>query len=285
MKTLILYVFHQDCANLDTFIKRGLIDSEDITFIFICNNLNPDLVKWNFINKYRNVHLFIRPNVGHDFQGWNEALFLPLSSLENKIIKSKKTESKGEIQEQRIHTVFDRFICINSTAVGPYLPSYVDRNWVECFSSKLSQEVKMVGISVNFLWGQYNQYMSDIIKINYGFDCREYAHVQSMAYALDREGMDILLRYGLFKEGKEFPKNKWELICSSEIGMSAILRHERKSIYAYFMHQGLIKYNEVANSGDLWDAPGLYPVCETIFSKTNYLHSPKEQSRYDNIIS
>ena len=92
MKTLILYVFHQDCENLDVFIKRGLIESQNLKFIFICNNLTPNLDTWKFIDNYRNVNLFIRPNIGHDFQGWNEALFLPLSSFKNKIIYSDSIE-------------------------------------------------------------------------------------------------------------------------------------------------------------------------------------------------
>lgn len=285
MKTLILYVFHEDCNNLDIFIKRGLINSPDKRFIFICNNIAPDLKKWDFLHNHTNVHLFIRHNIGHDFQGWNEALFLPISSLERKIIHSESQSTFLSECEPRVHTNFDRFIFINSTVTGPYLPTYVESNWVDCFASKLSDEVKMVGISVNFLLGQYNQYISDIIKINYGFDSHNHAHIQSMIYGLDREGIDILLRYGLFKEGKVFPENKWDLICSSEIGMSSILRHEKKSLYSYLMEQGLIKYNEVTDADNVWCTPGVYPVCETIFSKTNCMHTHGEEARYNSPIS
>jgi len=290
MKTLVLYVFHQDCPNLDTFIARGLIDSPNKQFIFICNNTSPELSKWSFLHNYSNVNLYIRPNIGHDFQGWNNALFLPISSLTRKIIWAPECNNTSDStlfpetpDEPYIHTLFNKFVFINSTVVGPYLPSYVEKDWVDCFTYKLSDDVKMVGISINFLQGLYNQYISDIIKLNYGIDSRDHTHVQSMAYALDREGIDILFRYGLFKKEKQFPygNRKWELICSSEIGMSSILRHERKSIYSYLLNQGLVKHNEVKNTIDPWCTQGLYPLCETIFTKVNYMHHPKEQLRYN----
>ena len=283
MKTLVLYVFHEECHNLDTFIKRGLIDSSDIDFIFVCNNINPDLEKWKFLDSHDNVHLFVRPNIGHDFQGWNEALFLPVSSLQNKIIHSLSYDSANG--EQRVQALYDRFIFLNSTVTGPYLPLYVDKNWVECFTSKLSDEVKMVGICINFISGHFNQYISDLIKTTYGIDSREHTHVQSMAYALDLEGIDILFKHGLFKEGKQFPHDKWNLVISSEIAMGTILRHEKKSLYSYFLEQGLIKYNEVSNFDNPWVRPGVYPVCETIFTKNTCLHTPGEQPRYDSPIS
>ena len=283
MRTLVLYVFHEECPNLDTFRKRGLIDSPDIDFIFICNNTNPDLEKWSFLNNHDNVHLFVRPNIGHDFQGWNEALFLPVSSLQSKIIHSFSDNLIDD--KQRLHTLYDRFVFLNSTVTGPYVPSYVDKNWVDCFTSKLSDDVKMVGICVNFIAGHFNQYISDLIKTTYGIDSREHAHVQSMAYALDREAIEILFRYGLFKESKQFPQNKWNLVISSEIAMGTILRHEKKSLYSYFLEQGLVKYNQVSCTDNPWVRPGVYPVCETIFTKNTCIHTPGEQPRYDSPIS
>jgi len=281
MKTLVLYVFHQESVTLDTFIERGLIDSPDIQFIFICNNTSLDLTKWKFIYDHPNINLFIRPNIGHDFQGWNEALFLPISFRKQKIIYA--SEVKITEGQEYLHTLFDRFVFINSTVIGPYLPSYVKDNWVDCFLSKLSDEVKMVGISINFIYGLYDEYISEILKLYYDIDRQEYAHIQSMVYGLDREGIDILMRYGLFKEGKNFPygDDKWELICSSEIAMSAIFRHEKRSIYSYLLNQGLVKYNYIGKEGDPWHTPNIYPVCETIFSKVTDMHFPKEISRYN----
>lgn len=73
-----------------------------------------------------------------------------------------------------------------------------------------------------------------------------------MCYGLNREGLDILIKYKLFLPDKQFPTNKYELIFSSEVAMSVILRHEKKSLYSYFYGQGLITPDTVQNTGDMW---------------------------------
>lgn len=307
MKTLILYVFHQDCENLQTFIKRGLINSSEKEFVFISNDPNPNFNKWQFLFEHNNVRLFIRPNIGHDFQGVNEGLYLPQSCLNKKLIYASETKNisktfpnindmkddtmitdniSGEdcILGEYLYQLFDKIIIVNSTVTGPYLPLYADKDWADYFTSKLSEDVKMTGISVNFLSGKLDKYIHDIIKKNYGFDSFEHAHIQSMVYSLDVEGINILMKYGLFKKGKQFPRDKWELICSSEIGMTSILRHEHKSVFSYMINQGLIKYNDIRNTGDLWCVKDTYPLCESIFVKVNYCNTFAEKNRYDNSI-
>ena len=278
-KTLILYVFHEINANVDTFLKRGLINSQDKEFIFIFNNIdaNPTTEKWKFLHNYNNMHLFIRPNIGHDFQGWNEALFLPASDLNKKIIYS----SNKDTLEPAMHTLFDKFVFVNSTVRGPYVPLYVTSDWVDCFTSKLSTDVKMTGISINFISGVTYESTKSFIKANYGFTPIDHTHIQSMIYSLDREGLDILLKYQLFNSGKQFPRDKWELISSSEIGMSSILRNEKKSLYSYMMTQGLVRYNEVQKNPDIWCIKDFYPLTEMMFVKDNRMNIFPEQSRYD----
>lgn len=290
-KTLILYVFHEPCNNLDLFIKRGLVRSSHKRFIFICNNVNIDLKKWDFIKDYENVSVFIRPNVGHDFQGWNEALHLPVTCLNYKMIYDREmpmSRDSGDLYLSNetdllppVHTLFDKFIFINSTVAGPYLPLYVDKDWIDCFTSKFSKDVKMIGMSVNFKETDHCAFIYDTINEQYGFRPSDHVHIQSMAYALDKEGLNILLSYGLFKKRKQFPANKWVLICTAEIAMSSILRHEGKSLYSYLIGQGLIPCNMNKLTPNWWFVPGSHPLCETIFIKTN---SPKtfiEKERYD----
>ena len=178
-----------------------MIDSASYEFFFICNNLNPDLSKWEFLQSKTNVHLFIRANIGLDFQGWNEALHLPISSLCQKIIHPETVTPDST----QLHSLFDKFVFLNATVYGPYLPLYVDKNWVECFTSKLSDEVKITGISVNFMYGYYNHYISQAIKSAYGFAPNNHAHIQSMAFSLDRQGLDILLNMGSSFQENNFP--------------------------------------------------------------------------------
>lgn len=110
-----------------------------------------------------NVKLFVRPNIGYDFQGWNEALFLPESEIKYKVIhKSKLADKKPE--EKYLYELYPEIIFINSTTFGPILPYYVKDNWVECFMSKLSKNnVCMVGISCNFLNNIYDKDNGNII--------------------------------------------------------------------------------------------------------------------------
>ena len=276
MKTLILYVFHQGCENLDVFIKRGLIDSPDMTFVFISNNLEPNLDRWKFIDEHSNVHLYIRQNIGHDFQGWNEVLFLPLKVLDQKIIYSKETE----LDNSALHTLYDRFVCINSTVSGPYLPLYVQNNWVDCFTSRLSTDVKLVGISANFMGGKFNPHIYSIIRRFYKIDPKDSVHIQSMAFCLDREGLDILIKYRLFYPGKQFPRNKMVLIYTCEIAMSSILRHEQKSLFSFMAGQGLINLKTTQEENDIWNIAMSFPLYEFMFVKANRGIVFPEKDRY-----
>lgn len=284
VKRLVLYVFHEINRNVEFFIKHGIINDPDIEYIFIQNGLAVDFNRWNFLGP--NVRLFIRPNVGHDFQGWNDALFLPASELNNKIIhhsKIKKTITSFEDREDYVHSLFDQIIFINSTSYGPVLPYYVKENWVECFTSKLSiDDVKMVGISVNFIRGYNHPHMASCIKQYYGIEPRDQAHIQSMCYALDREGLDILLKYKLFSPKKQFTANKQELIYSAEIAMSTILRHEKKSLFSYLPGQGLIKHNVICNRDNVWwhERHIPKPICNTIFIKIVHGVYPDELSLF-----
>lgn len=286
MRTLILYVFHEITDNVLTFLRRGLVDDPNKIFIFIYNypiytpdpldNLNP------LMYEHANVRLYLRPNIGHDFQGWNSALFLPVSCLDHKIIRIDETKP---IFEPYLHTLFDQFVFINSTVAGPYLPLYVSSDWVDCFTSQLSDEVKITGISLNFMGGKYDPSIGSIIKAYYDINVYDHIHIQSTVFGLDREGLDILLRYKLFQAKKQFPKDKWILICSSEIAISTLLRYEGKSLYSYRMEQGLIKSNQYGSTTDIWHNPNLsLPLNETMFVKTNIKkHIFPEKHRYDSV--
>jgi hypothetical protein len=172
---------------------------------------------------------------------------------------------------------------VNSTVAGPYLPAYVTNNWVDCFTSRLSDEVKMTGISINFMERAYKTEIGLIIRAYYGIDSYDHTHIQSTVFGLDREGLEILIKYRLFHPQKKFPKEKWTLICSAEIAMSTLLRHENKSLFSYRIGQGLVKSDYTESSGDIWNTPNtILPLCETMFIKTNTrVPAFLEKTRYD----
>lgn len=280
MSILILYVFHQENANFANFVKRGLINSLDRQFVFIFNGENPPIEKWSFLHKYDNIHLFIRPNVGHDFQGWNDALFLPADALQNKIIRA--SELQYVTDGNFLHSRFDKIIFVNSTVWGPYIPQYCPTDWTECFTSKLSESVPISGMSVNFMGVTSHPRDIQTIKNYYGVAHTDLAHVQSMAFALHRTGLDILCKYGLFAYRRQFPKNKWELICSCEIGMSSLLRYHGHSMFSFLIGQGVIPASRTDPTDNFWSNPAFrVPLYESIFVKAmSHLTFP-EQSRYE----
>lgn len=276
MRTLILHVTHQFNDNTKTFVKRGLIDDEEKDFIFIFNGI-PRPEDYDFIHQHNNMRLFIRPNVGHDFQGWNEALFLPACCLAEKIIYSDKLPQ----DDTYMYQLYDAFVCVNSTVTGPYLPLYVEQDWVSCFTSKLSQDVKMVGIGINGMFNQGSPQLTNMIYKEYRIVTTDFTHIQSMIYAIDREGMELLVRHGLFANHKQFPKDKAELIITSEIGMGVIMRHHGKALYSFIHNQGKVPTHVQLHSANVWQT-NTYPMFETIFAKTNIpAPLPQEIIRYN----
>jgi len=278
MKTLILYVFHQECDNLRLFINKGLVQDENKTFIFIYNNPDPCLDSWKFMQNYNNVHLFIRPNVGQDFQGWNDTFFLPASVLNTKIIKAKDVTP---VTDNFLYEQYDRFVCVNSTVAGPYIPLYVKDDWIDCFTAHLSNIVKLVGISANFISGRCDPYISNVITRDYNIPVKDNVHIQSMVFGLDKVGLQTLMKYGLFKQNRQFPPNKWDVVCTGEVAMTVILRHEGFSIYSFRYGQGSIPFDYVCATDNYWNTRGVFPLMETMFVKVmNYIEF-REKSRYD----
>ena len=97
MKTLITFVhFENDRSkiNLDFFVKLGLTNSLDHHFNFVINSSTGG----EEIPAQDNISVIKGHNKGHDFGGYKQSL------------------------ESVNHEEFDRFIFINDTCRGPFLP-------------------------------------------------------------------------------------------------------------------------------------------------------------------
>ena len=186
MKVLVIYVFHIYNSRVEYFIKNGLIKDPDIQFLFVCNNLEfkleiPDVI---FMN---------RPNIGFDFGAWSHGL------LTNNLYQS-----------------FDKFIFLNSSIVGPFLPSYYTGNWVDAFLSGLTSEIKLFGCTINCL--TRNKAYQRTIE-NFMLTC-----IQSYAFCMDKEVLEHLISKNIFSI-TDFTKTFEETIEHREIRMSTeILR-------------------------------------------------------------
>ena len=113
--------------------------------------------------------------------------------------------------EQVDLSFYDFLVYINCGVVGPKLPSPEENDtsssvlpWTHRYTSLLSEEVKMSGLSIN---------------------CDVNPHVQSMLFAVDRVGLDIIRNSGAVydcKKGNDVitDEEKMDIIMKYEIGLS-----------------------------------------------------------------
>lgn len=122
MKTLISYAYYetmQSIYNLKYFIEKGIQEREDIDYIIVINGFNCQVN----IPKYKNCKIISRENKGYDFGAHYASL------------KSINLEN------------YNYFIFLNSGVIGPILKEDT-ANWVEIFTNKIDNDVKLVGISI-----------------------------------------------------------------------------------------------------------------------------------------
>lgn len=152
-RPLILYAYHETKnarLNAEFFIRHALHDGAD--FLFILNG-ETDLQK--VIPKADHIKVRQRPNTCFDIGSYAEVL------LGN---------------DKKLLTLYKKFIMINASVRGPFIPTWSNQCWSESYLSQVTEEVKLVGMSYNCK--AHLQYPK---------------HVQSMLLATDRMGMDILL--------------------------------------------------------------------------------------------
>ena len=181
-KTLVLYVFHEFHHRVQYFIDHALFEDDSVDFLFICNNRS---IVFDCPAYVRRLY---RDNTGYDFGGWSEGLFT-----------------------DDLYRGYDHFIFVNSSVVGPFLPSYHGlRRWTDIYIENLKGDVKLFGSTIN----SCIHYLKQIL-----------FHVQSYIFAMDRETLDYLIGCEIFSLTNN--SNVFhDVIIQKEIGMSqAILRN------------------------------------------------------------
>ena len=134
------------------FLKNGVLNNSNVFYIFVIVN-HVYSVQFPIQS---NIKIITRENLGYDFSSWK----VGLDSID-------------------IHS-FDRFIFMNDTVCGPFIPRYIPKNitWFSMFCSLLSDKVKLSGLTINhYPWG-----------VNDG----SLTHVQSMMFCTDKIGINIL---------------------------------------------------------------------------------------------
>ena len=177
---LVLYVFHIYNDRVRAFIKDSIFYDKNIDFIIISNDKEAQIHISD--NNLTNVKVIYRNNIGYDFGGWSEAL------LTNNTYKK-----------------YDKFIFVNSSVSGPFLPIDYKGKWTDIYLNGLEANIKLFGSTINTQGDPLNS-----------------SHVQSYIFSMDRTTLEYLIRSEIFSNtvyAKDFDdaiKNK-EILMSRKI--------------------------------------------------------------------
>ena len=172
-KTLVLFVFHVVNERVENFFKYCIFYDENVDFYVISNG------KKNVFHVPPYVKILYRDNKGYDFGGWSEALLL-----------------------DNLYLNYDHFVFINSSAVGPFLPSYYKERWTDVYTNELQNNVKLFGSTINT-----------------SRDPLHFSHVQSYVFAMDKITLKFLIECEIFSITK-YSKTLKDAIWDKEIAMS-----------------------------------------------------------------
>jgi hypothetical protein len=191
MRTAIIYHYYELDEtyrdNLIYFLDCG-IDEHAEYFIYISGKCSADLPKRKNIK-----YLFIK-NENNDF---------------GSVIEFSKTQNYQD---------FDNFVFVNCSVRGPFTPTYFSEPWHHAFTSKLVNDVAMVGSSINLL----PEHMPSSIKFSRNKQYKPpFIHVQTYAYAITSQGFDLLKLKGFFDVkgtlSKEQVIQNYEIAISQEL--------------------------------------------------------------------
>ncbi len=173
MKTLILYTTHEIDENTLYFIENGIFEHPDYKFVLIINHPNPILPELP-----KSVDIVFRENRGFDFGAWSQVVLCPA------------------------YVVYDYYLFINSSCLGPMLPTYYKGIWCDIFTSLLNDQVKLSGATVN-VW----------------YCPEKNAHVQSYLFAMSKDTLVFMVQRGIFRNDYQTKEETLE----SEQRMSRLL--------------------------------------------------------------
>ena len=249
-KTLIIYSGHEINDNLLFFCRNGYIDDPRYDFVFTLNNPN---LKLEFSVNRPNIKIITRPNIGIDFGGWTDTLFM-----------------KDGDTDKYLYEKYKYFILLNSTVRGPFLPLWYDQEqheyWPELFVSKLDDSVKLVGAAVAFY----------LIK----------PFISSAFLVMDQTGLKIGRENGIF-DLKTINMTKRDVVIKKEIKFTSCIiagGYNVKCMLQYYKNIDLSKYIPTSPSGCHLSPNKYFGInvnpYEVVFIKQNRNIEPNIMSKY-----
>lgn len=234
-KLLVLYVFHIYNDRVKHFIENCIFNDENVDFIIISNNKNTKLEVPD------NVKTLFRENVGYDFGGWSDALLT-----------------------DNLYENYDNFIFVNSSVIGPFIPSYYKNKWTDIYINGLQNNVKLFGSTINTCFDPLNK-----------------SHVQSYIFAMNKTTLKYLINCEIFSitnYAKTYDEAIWkkEVLMSRKIiennwNIGSLLQYY-KDVDFTFNYKKLTEYNNNFFMGDPMFQPckdKIWNIYELVFIKGN----------------
>ncbi|KAG4433523.1 hypothetical protein IFR05_011006 [Cadophora sp. M221] len=252
-RPLILYAyFETELArkNLQFYITHALHNAADFLFIF-----NGETNANELLPEAGNIRFIHRENKCYDLGAFAEVL------TTNDLYKKYK-----------------RYITMNASIRGPFLPYWSQGCWSDMYLSKITDETKLIGMTMN---------------------CNIHNHIQSMIWAYDRTTIEILLfpSAPLVKKYKEIlgpyvldpvtpvpamtapginscPHEYWDAVAIEVYATGLIQAAGYKVDAMMFAFHSSAKYQETCQeNGDVlvherYYGMDLHPY-DTVFAKTN----------------
>lgn len=154
--TLICYLFSESTErqekkkvldNLRYFLRHGLVDDPRYSFLFVSSTKGSGgglpsgiaLPEWAQRSPRVSIQA-LGSNIGYEFGNYRAALGK----------RCPANEPRCDFVLRPAFRHFGRFVLLADTVRGPFVPSYLSQSrWPDHFSALLSEEVKLVGTSIN----------------------------------------------------------------------------------------------------------------------------------------
>ena len=172
-KLLVLYVFHIYNDRVKHFIKNCIFYDENVDFVLISND------KTNVFDVPKYVKCIFRDNIGFDFGGWSDALLT-----------------------DNLYEKYDKFIFVNSSVLGPFIPSHYAQKWTDIYINGLTDTIKLFGSTINTI--------NDVVNKS---------HVQSYIFSMDKITLKYLIDCQIFSI-TNYAKTFNDAVSDKEILMS-----------------------------------------------------------------
>ena len=188
-KVLVLYVFHIYNDRVKNFIENCIFYDENVDFIIISNDIN------NIFKVPNYVKTLLRENIGYDFGGWSDALL-----------------------RDNLYENYDNFIFINSSVIGPFIPSYYKDKWTDIYINGLKNDIKLFGSTINTIGDPLNK-----------------SHVQSFIFSMNKTTLKYLINCDIFSI-TNYAKTFSDAIWKKEVLMSRKIIENNWNIGSLFSY-------------------------------------------------